>query len=113
MIHQSEFKVSYKDESRIVCTYMPGSADFFVKAGNNYKYDKQNNLSMVYENDEKYKFRLIFNRGEYVCLEPQNVMANCANSPFSREKTGFDYIKPGKVKTYYSKISICDKDMRS
>ncbi len=220
MIHQSEFKVSYKDESRIVCTYMPVSDDFFVKAGNNYKieieymlkddgfyqrvsienlsdknmplmlgfhttfntlfaggnkedtyvyteieeeyernmknylptgkipefdcvsvallngcfkpfenpisrhykasksgkmviYDKQNNLSMVYENDEKYKFMLIFNRGEYICLEPQNVMANCANSPFSIEKTGFDYIKPGKVKTYYSKISICEGDMRS
>ena len=84
MIHQSEFKVSYKDESRIVCTYMPGSDDFFVKAGNNYKIE----IEYMLKNDGFY----------------QRV---------SREKTGFDYIKPDKVKTYYSKISICEGDMRS
>jgi len=69
-------------------------------------YDKSNKLSMIYENDEKYSFRLIFNRGEFICLEPQNCMADCANSSFGRDKTGFDFIAPGKAKTYKSRIYI-------
>lgn len=71
-------------------------------------YDAVNGLTLVYENDEKYAFRLIYNGNadEYICLEPQNCLANCANSPFSREEAGFDYIKPGKTKKYYSKIYI-------
>ena len=75
-------------------------------------YDQYNNLSMVYENDEKYQFRLIFNRGEYICLEPQNCMADSANSLFGREHTGFDYIKPNEKKSYVSKIYIYDGDAR-
>lgn len=63
-------------------------------------------LRIVYENDEKYGFRLIFNGGKdgYICLEPQNCLANCQNSPFSREEARFDYICPGESKTYRSKI---------
>ena len=86
------------------------------KASHNGKmiiYDGHNDLSVVYENDEKYQFRLIFNRGEYICLEPQNCMANCPNSPFQREKAGFDFLKPGEVKKYCSKISICSGDARN
>lgn len=71
-------------------------------------YDVTNDLTLVYENDEKYGFRLIYNGNadEYICLEPQNCLANCANSPFSREEAGFDYIEPGKSKVYASKIYI-------
>ena len=71
-------------------------------------YDAGNDLSVVYENDEKYKFRLIYNGNadEYICLEPNNCMANCQNSPFSRDEAGFDYIEPGKSKIYMSKIYI-------
>lgn len=69
-------------------------------------YDKANKLSMIYENDEKYSFRLIFNRGGFICLEPQNCMADCANSPFGRDKTGFDCISSGEAKTYKSRIYI-------
>ncbi len=71
-------------------------------------YDATNDLTLVYENDEKYGFRLIYNgnANEYICLEPQNCLANCANSPFSREEAGFDYIEPGKSKEYVSKIYI-------
>ena len=75
-------------------------------------YDRNNNLSIIYENDEKYQFRLIFNRGEYICLEPQNCMADCANSMFDRVQTGFDYIQPNKKKKYISKIYIHDGDAR-
>ena len=75
-------------------------------------YDKNKNLSMVYENDEKYQYRLIFNRGEYICLEPQNCMANCQNSPFGREKSGFDYLKPGEIKSFYSRIRIIEGSVK-
>lgn len=70
--------------------------------------DLGSGLKVVYENDEKYGFRLIYNGGRegYICLEPQNCLANCQNSPFSREEAGFDYIKPGESKTYRSRIII-------
>lgn len=65
-------------------------------------------LRVVYENDEKYGFRLIYNGGDdgYICLEPQTCLANCQNSPFSREEAGFDYLMPKESKTYFSKIYL-------
>ena len=83
-------------------------------AGRMVIYDAGLDLSVVYENDEKYRFRLIYNGNadEYICLEPQNCMANCQNSPFSREEAGFDYIEPKKSKIYVSKISIEEGDRR-
>ncbi len=65
-------------------------------------------LRMIYENDEKYGFRLIYNGGSdgYICLEPQTCLANCQNSPFSREETGFDFLQPRESKTYRSKIFL-------
>ena len=70
--------------------------------------DLKSGLRMVYENDEKYGFRLIYNGGEegYICLEPQTCLANCQNSPFSRSKSGFDYIAPRASKTYHSRIYL-------
>lgn len=70
--------------------------------------DTASGQRMVYENDEKYGFRLIYNgdADEYICLEPQNCLADCANAPIDRERAGFDYIKPGETKTYYSKIHL-------
>lgn len=66
------------------------------------------NLSLIYENDEKFAFRLIYCGGSegYICLEPQNVLANCANSPIPRDEAGFFYIEPGKTETFNSKIYI-------
>lgn len=77
-------------------------------------YDKGNDLSLVYENDEKLGFRLIYNGNadEYICLEPQNCLANCANSPFDRKEAGFDFIEPNETKTYYSKIYIAEGEKR-
>lgn len=68
--------------------------------------DEDRGLRMVYENDDKYGFRLIFNGGEdgYICLEPQTCLANCQNSPFSRDEGGFDYIAPHSFKEYHSRI---------
>ncbi len=77
-------------------------------------YDADKDISMVYENDEKYKFRLIYcsSDDKYICLEPQNCIANCANSPIGRDEAGFDFIEPGKSKVYYSKIYIEEGDCR-
>ena len=70
--------------------------------------DRAKGLRLVYENDEKYTFRLIYNGGKegYICLEPQNCLANCPNGPFSREEAGFDYIKPGECKNFQSRIYL-------
>lgn len=77
-------------------------------------YDAGADLSLVYENDEKYAFRLIYNgpADGYICLEPQTCLANAANSPFGREEAGFDWIAPGQEKTYVSKIRIAEGDLR-
>ena len=65
-------------------------------------------LRVVYDNDEKYGFRLIYNGGTdgYICLEPQTCLANCQNPPFSREEAGFDFLQAGEGKTYCSKIFL-------
>lgn len=70
--------------------------------------DVDKRLRVVYENDEKYGFRLIYNgAGDgYICLEPQNCLANCPNSPFSREEAGFDFLSAGGCKSYRSKIFL-------
>ena len=62
----------------------------------------------MYENDERYAFRLIYNGGEdgYICLEPQTCLANCQNSRFSREEAGFDYVCTGESKTFNSRIYL-------
>lgn len=84
------------------------------KSGKMVIYDEANDLSVVYENDDKYMFRIIYNgdADEYICLEPQSCMVNCPNAPFQREETGFDYLEPGKSKKYISKISIEEGDKR-
>ncbi len=76
--------------------------------GNMYITDIVNGIRMVYENDEKYGFRLIYNGGGdgYICLEPQTCLANCQNSPFSREEAGFDFLRPKESKIYGSKIFL-------
>lgn len=82
--------------------------------GNMVIYDAGQNLSMLYENDEKLGFRLIYNGNAdgYICLEPQTCLANCPNSPISREEAGFDYIAPGEEKQYVSRICMTEGDRR-
>ena len=47
-------------------------------------YDNDLDYSMVYSNDSKFRFRLIYNGNadEYICLEPQNCMVDAINSAF-------------------------------
>ena len=70
--------------------------------------DKKRKLSMVYEMDEKFGFRLLYNGNadEYICIEPQTCMANAPNAPFEREYAGFDSIKPYETKRYRTRIYI-------
>ncbi len=70
--------------------------------------DVKRGISVVYEMDEKFGFRLIYNgeADEYICIEPQTCMANAPNAPFEREYAGFDYIKPREKKTYHTRIYI-------
>lgn len=72
--------------------------------------DEKRRLRLIYENDKKYTFRLIYNGGKegYICLEPQTCLANCPNAPFSRKESGFDFLKVGESKTYISKICLED-----
>ncbi|MBQ8525095.1 MAG: aldose 1-epimerase [Clostridia bacterium] len=83
-------------------------------AGNMVLYDKENDLSVVYTNDKKFKYRLIFNGASdgYICLEPQSCLVNCPNSPLERSENGFDYIKSLDSKTFISGIYITEGDMR-
>ena len=92
-------------------TYKP----FFKKTSRHYGgkgkmtlTDVRVGLRMVYDNDEKYGFRLIYNGGNegYICLEPQTCLANCQNSPFPRSENGFDFIEANSSKTYNSRIYL-------
>lgn len=77
-------------------------------------YDEENDLSVVYENDEELPFRLIYNGNAdgYICLEPQTSLANSPNSPIPREEAGFGWIEPGKTVTYTCRIYIGEGDLR-
>ena len=70
--------------------------------------DKKRGVSIVYEMDEKFGFRLLYNGNadEYICIEPQTCMANCPNAPFDREYAGFDFLPPKSKKTYVMKLYI-------
>lgn len=77
-------------------------------------YDNGNDISLVYENDEKLKFRLIYNGNAdgYICLEPQSCLVDCVNSIFKKEETGFDFVKPNETKVYSSRIYLEEGDKR-
>lgn len=78
-------------------------------------YDKGNDISLVYENDEKLKFRLIYNGNAdgYICLEPQSCLVDCVNSTLKKEETGFDFIRPDETKVYFSRIYLEEGDKRN
>ncbi len=71
-------------------------------------FDVNKKVKLVYENDEKFGWRLIYNGNidEYICLEPQNCMVNCMNSPFAGSFSKVDYIKPNSSKNYKSRICL-------
>ena len=75
--------------------------------------DIKRNIKLVYENDEKFGWRLFYNGNadEYICLEPMTCMANCQNSPFDRDYAGFDFIPPHSSKEYISKIYLKEESV--
>lgn len=77
-------------------------------------YDIAKDVSVVYENDVAFRFRLIYNGAKegYICMEPQTCLANCQNSPFDRQEAGFDFVRPGETKTYRSKLYVASGDCR-
>lgn len=77
-------------------------------------YDKANDLSVVYENDEKLGFRLIYNGNAdgYICLEPQTSLANSPNSPVPRDEACFGWLATGETVSYTSRISLSQGDLR-
>lgn len=70
--------------------------------------DTEHGICIVYENDTKYRFRLIYNGNAdgYICLEPQTCMVNAPNEPYDMSETGFDCIKPHSSNIYSSHIYI-------
>lgn len=70
--------------------------------------DIKQGIKLIYENDEKFGWRLFYNGSAdgYICLEPMTCMANCQNSPFDRTYAGFDSIAPHSSKEYISKIYL-------
>lgn len=85
------------------------SRQYFKKDGGRVALtDKKRKLFVVYEMDEKFGFRLLYNGNadEYICIEPQTCMANAPNAPFERECAGFDSIKPYETKRYRTRIYI-------
>lgn len=70
--------------------------------------DTKRGIKLVYENDEKFGWRLFYNgkAGSYICLEPMTGIANCPNAPFDRIESGFDVIPPDSSKIYISRIYL-------
>ncbi len=69
--------------------------------------DLEKHCRIVYENDCKYGFRLIYGEGKgFLCLEPQTCIVNAPNAPFDKQHSGFDSIEPGEKKIYRSHIFI-------
>ena len=74
--------------------------------------DTKKRVTLVYENDQKFGWRLIYNGNadDYICLEPMTCMVNCQNAPFDRNYAGFDSIAPHDSKEYTSKIYLREID---
>lgn len=105
--------LEYDDESKKLAEgrYVPeGPISRHYHRGTNGKMsvtDQKKGLSIIYENDPELAYRLIYGKGtDFICMEPQTCLANCANAPFPREETGFAYVKPGEKKTFWSKIGV-------
>ncbi len=71
-------------------------------------YDTKKNLSLIYETDKKFTFRLIYNGdgSEFICLEPQNCMVDAINSNFGDNISKIDVIASKSKKEYISKLYI-------
>lgn len=73
--------------------------------------DTKKNVTLVYETDKKFNFRLIYNGdgSEFICLEPQNCMVDAINSSFDDELSKIDVIEAKSKEEYVSKLYITKK----
>lgn len=70
--------------------------------------DTKKNVSVIYETDKKFTFRLVYNGdgSEFICLEPQNCMVDAINSHFDDNISKIDVIEAKSKKEYISKLYI-------
>lgn len=69
--------------------------------------DREKGMTVIYKNDLRFSYRLIYAEGSsFICLEPQNCLANCPNAPLERNESGFTYLAPGKTVCYESEILL-------
>lgn len=69
--------------------------------------DLKNGITVVYKNSSNFGYRLIYGEGSsFICLEPQNCLANCPNAPFERKDSGFTYLTPGEKVNYESEVIL-------
>lgn len=71
-------------------------------------YDNRKNVTLVYEVDKKFGWRLFYNGNldGYICLEPMNCMVNCQNIHMESEYTKYDSIAPHSSREYICKIYL-------
>lgn len=65
-------------------------------------------IRATYQAFAPYDYWMVFNGGakNLICVEPQSWLSNCPNAPFPREEQGFDFIRPGEIRTYRTRMSI-------
>lgn len=70
--------------------------------------DVESGISVVYDNDAKFGWRLFYNGNadQFICLEPQTCMVNCLESGLDDSYTGFDFIAPFSKKVFDSSIFL-------
>ncbi|MBE6690883.1 MAG: aldose 1-epimerase [Ruminococcaceae bacterium] len=73
--------------------------------------ERARGLTVVYENDAKYGWRLVYNgdADRFICLEPQTAAVDAANAPYPLGYAAIPFLAPGATDTYHSKITLLEK----
>lgn len=71
-------------------------------------YDNREKVTLVYEIDKKFGWRLFYNGNadSYICLEPMNCMVNCQNVHMDSEYTKYDSIPPHSSREYICRMYL-------
>ena len=102
-VSRALFEGSFKPFDKKISRHYRGTGPMTIT-------DIKSGLRLIYENDEKYGFRLIYNGAEdgYICLEPQTCLVNAPNENIPYGESGFHYIAPQETKDYTSKIYLTE-----
>ncbi len=70
--------------------------------------DVERGVTVLYENDAKFPFRLIYNGDgtQYICLEPQTCAVDCANAPYPAGYAPVPCIPPHSAQVFWSSITL-------